>query len=133
MSDDKPFGELGDLVEELVPIITNLADVLDTEGPDAVRGALLQMRSVQERMTPETRAKLRHTYGEEWGVALMVATAMIDKGAGIRTLLAWTEPLLALEPLQREQQRLRDAGVRTETATATLAKAVATQQLQASA
>ena len=44
MTDEQlPFGELGDLIEDLVPIAADLVEIVREQGPDAVRGCLLRV------------------------------------------------------------------------------------------
>ena len=117
-------GELGDLVDELVPIAAELVQAVRDEGPAAVRGIL---------------AGVPHRAGEEipaWDALAVVLAAMVNPDAGIRSLLGWAEemlpepPLPPLEPTptDRERTRLRTAGVGSRDATETLAGPVAALQ-----
>lgn len=123
-----PFGARGDLVEQLVPIAAELIQLMREEGPDAVRGALLRVPAV-------TEADLTGVPGGVWGVFSMVCAAFASEEITMRKALGWTDDLiqpgLAAERqrmIEREQARLRAAGVRTDSAAATLAEPVVEAQ-----
>ena len=46
----------------------------------------------------------QHTPGGAWGVFAMVCAAMVDPDAGMKQLLGWTEPLMALAELPASQR-----------------------------
>lgn len=123
-----PFGDLGDLAEDLVPIALDHVVKSHDEGPEAIRGVLLRVQAIEKELTPELQAKLQDTPGGLWGAYSTVCAALANPDAGIKELLGWTEPLVSLHVLQNEQERLRAAGVRTGDVAAALAKAAARQQ-----
>lgn len=123
--EELPYGELGDLMEALVPIATNLVQVIREEGPTAVQGTLLRMRSLQEQMPADVADRLCGLEGGMWGALALVLAAMVDPDARMRAMLGWTEELIdgpgaervveerIRESAARERARLSAAGVRT--------------------
>lgn len=121
MADEElPFGELGDLVEQLVPIAADLVQVVREEGQDAIRGCLL-------RVPTEVRVQLDILPGGTMGVLAVVLAAMVSPDAGMRSLLGWTDTMTEgprrarrdsrrEPPAERERQRLVSAGVPADTA-----------------
>lgn len=121
-----PFGELGDLMESLVPIALSLVQALREEGPDAIRGHLL-------RVPTDPIPGLENLPGGAYSALALVGFAMVNQDATIRGLLGWTddliEPGLAAErqrAIEAERDRLRAAGARSTSDV--LAEPVAEQQ-----
>lgn len=122
--EELPYGELGDLMESLVPIATNLVHAMRDEGPNAVLGALLQLRSVEAGLSPKVREKLQRLPNGLPDALTMVCAAMVNPDARMRALLGWTDELIdgagaerviaerIADSAARERARLTAAGVR---------------------
>lgn len=130
MTDDAPFGEFGDFVEQLVPVAARLITTIRTEGPDAVRAALAQV--------PENTGGVQvELPGGSIGALCVVLAAMVDPDAGIKSRLGWAAELLpdgdpvAAAAEEKERDRLRAAGVRSQLAARALASGIAEQQIGA--
>lgn len=117
MTGELPYGAHGDLAEALVPIAADLVHAVREGTPAEIRAVLAR---VPTGTVGEGEAELAV---QRFDALAMVCAAMVNQKAGIKTLLDWTEPLLALEPIQKEAERLRAAGVTPATA-ATVAVAV---------
>lgn len=115
MSEERFGGDLGDLVEELLPIATRLVEAVRDEGPDVVRDVLLSLPT-------ETRARLDAVPGGVMGVFAIVLAGMVSPDATLRQLLGWTETMVephrgrgrgrpTLSAAERERQRLVAAAV----------------------
>lgn len=119
--EELPYGELGDLVEDLIPVATRLIEAVRDEGPEAIVGVLHAMPS-------DVRAKIDHIPGGVHGVLAIVLAGMVSPDATMRQLLGWTTTLYepvsrgrvggrrVEPPAERERQRLVAAGVPTDTA-----------------
>lgn len=118
--DDKPFGEVGDLVEALVPIAADLVVAVRDHGPAAIRGVLL-------RVPDGIRERVINLPGGTMGVLAVVLAAMVDPEARMTGLLGWAEQMIPTAAA-REVERLRVAGMRTEAAAVVLAGPVAERQ-----
>lgn len=91
VSEPLPWGDVGDLAEELVPIAVDLMVAAGDEGQDAVRGALLRVLAI------DPPAAVANTPGGVWGAFSVVLAGLlvgsVDPDQPISRLLAWTEAL----------------------------------------
>lgn len=121
MSDEElPFGELGDLMEALVPIAADLVQALREDGPDVIRGHLL-------RVPTDPVPGLEHLPGGAYSALALIGLAMASPDAGLRSMLGWTDNMIPgphkarrdsrpEPPAERERQRLVAAGVPADAA-----------------
>jgi hypothetical protein len=138
--EELPFGELGDVMEKLVPIAAELVQAARDEGPSVVLGVMLQLRGMT--LSPTVTAQLEQLNpGPVGGAFALVLAAMVNPDARMRALLGWTEELIdgrgaerviddkIRDSAARERARLAAAGVQTARAAATIADPVARAQV----
>lgn len=94
MSDEEePHGAVGDLMADLVDLAADLIAVCRDDGPEAIRGVLLRLCSVEEDLTPEVQARLSVYPGGVRDAFALTLAAMVNPDTPIRAALRWTEPM----------------------------------------
>jgi hypothetical protein len=109
VSDELPWGAVGDLVEELRDVATDLVVAIREEGPESIRKILARV--------PETPPELRDLPGGATAVLAIVCAAMVNQEAPIASLLGWTE---AMYPDATEAERSRLHGINVSEPAATV-------------